>query len=54
MRLVFYAQYLRYHFAYPTDRNRIEPPQEADDPLVARLLAPRPGRMPYTGATAKG
>jgi len=54
MRLVFYAQYLRYHFAYPTDRNRIEPPREADDPLVPRLLAPRPGRMPYTGAIAKG
>lgn len=47
MRLVFYAQYLRYHFPYPTDRNRINLSRKPDDPLVARLLAPRPGRTPY-------
>lgn len=47
MRLVFYAQYLRYHFPYATDRNRINLSRTPDDPLVARLLAPRPGRTPY-------
>jgi len=51
MRLVFYAQYLRYHFAYPTDRNRFDAPWTADDPLAARLLAPGRGRTPY-GASA--
>jgi hypothetical protein len=51
MRLVFYAQYLRYHFAYPTDRNRFDGPWTADDPLAARLLAARRGRTPY-GASA--
>jgi hypothetical protein len=48
MRLVFYAQYLRYHFAYPTDRNQFEAPSTAADPLVARLLAPGRGRTPYS------
>ena len=51
MRLVFCAQYLRYHFAYPTDRNRFDGPWTADDPLAARLLVPRRGRTPY-GASA--
>jgi hypothetical protein len=51
MRLVFCAQYLRYHFSYPTDRNRFEVPRTVADPLAARLLAPRPGRTPY-GAPA--
>jgi hypothetical protein len=46
MLLVFYAQYLRYHFAYPTDRNRIEASWTANDSLEARLLSPRPGRTP--------
>lgn len=50
MRLVFYAQYLRYHFAYPTDRNTFDAPRTADDPLVARLLAPGPGRTPYSAS----
>ena len=47
MRLVFYAQYLRYHFAYPTDRNEFAAPAAAGDPLVARLLAPGRGLTPY-------
>jgi hypothetical protein len=51
MRLVFCAQFLRYHFPYPTDRNRFDAESAAGDPLVARLLAPRRGRTPY-GATA--
>jgi hypothetical protein len=51
MRLVFCAQYLRYHFSYPTDRNRFDVPRPAEDPLAARLLAARPGRTPY-GANA--
>ena len=51
MRLVFCAQFLRYHFAYPTDRNRFDGPWTAEDPLAARLLVPRRGRTPY-GASA--
>lgn len=51
MRLVFCAQYLRYHFAYPTDRNRFDGPSTAGDPLAARLLVARRGRTPY-GASA--
>jgi hypothetical protein len=47
IRLVFCAQYLRYHFAYPTDRNRFDAPRPASDPLAARLLVSRPGRTPY-------
>jgi hypothetical protein len=47
MRLVFCAQFLRYHFPYPTDRNRFDTPRLATGPLTARLLASRPGRTPY-------
>ena len=49
MRLVFYVQYMRYHFAYATDQNVIQPPGGATDVRLAQLLtARRPGRTPYT------
>ena len=51
-RLVFMAQYLRYHFAFATDANRVEAAGVGRDPLRSRILVDRPGPTPFTAADA--
>lgn len=51
-RLVFMAQYLRYHFAFPTDANRVEAARTGRDPLRSRMLVHRPGPTPFGASIA--
>jgi len=46
-RLVFMAQFLRYHFAFATDANRVEAAKAGRDPLRSRVLVERPSPMPF-------
>ena len=49
-RLMFMAQFLRYHFAFATDGNRVEATRAGRDPLRSRVLMERPSTMPFAAS----
>jgi hypothetical protein len=52
IRLVFHAQFLRYHFAYSCSANRFDRTRAGGDAIRSRLLAQRPG-MPVISASSR-
>lgn len=52
VRLVFHAQFLRYHFAYSCSANRFDRTLARGDAIRSRLLAQRPG-MPVISASSR-